>query len=78
MNTEVTDGLICTPIKVEANVHWTEVYGDEVSPGCLYLIRAADDVNTDHLLWQHRLRVDPIQASLQLCVLGQRLNNTIE
>ncbi len=41
------------------------------------LVRTADDVHTDNLVRQNRLRVDPVQTGLELNILGQGLDNTI-
>lgn len=38
-----------------------------------YLIRCGDDVDTDNLFSQDRLRVDAVESSAKFCVLGQCL-----
>lgn len=40
-----------------------------------YLIRRGDDVHTDNLFSQDRLRVDAVESASEFCVLGQGLND---
>lgn len=40
-----------------------------------YLIRRGDDVHTDNLFSQDRLRVDAVESGSEFCVLGQGLND---
>lgn len=40
-----------------------------------YLVRRGDDVHTDNLFSQDRLRVDAVESGSKFCVLGQGLNN---
>ena len=40
-----------------------------------YLIRRGDDVHADNLFSQDGLRVDAVESSSKLCVLGKSLEN---
>lgn len=41
----------------------------------IYLVRHGDDVHTDNLFSQDRLRVDAVEPGSKFCVLGQGLKN---